>query len=38
MDLGNRVMRAAVRAEPYEHGLKSASKIGSSTAFRLAWT
>src|SRR5216683_2527628 len=23
---------------PYEHGLKSASKIGSSTAFRLAWT
>ena len=23
---------------PYEHGLKSASKIGSSTAFKLAWT
>src|SRR6266851_579001 len=23
---------------PYEHGLKSASKIGSSTSFRLAWT
>ena len=23
---------------PYEHGLKSASKMGSSTSFRLAWT
>src|SRR5258708_3067600 len=23
---------------PYEHGLKSASKIGSSPSFRLAWT
>ena len=23
---------------PYEHGWKSASKIGSSTAFKLAWT
>src|ERR1035437_10208271 len=23
---------------PYEHGLKSASKMGSRTAFRLAWT
>ena len=23
---------------PYEHGRKSASKIGSSTSFRLVWT
>src|SRR6266567_6632938 len=23
---------------PYEHGLKSASKMGSSTSFKLAWT
>ena len=23
---------------PYEHGWKSASKMGSSTSFRLAWT
>ena len=31
-------MCAPVRAEPIEHGLKSASKMGSSTSFRLAWT
>jgi hypothetical protein len=38
MNLGHRVLRAPVRTNPYEQGLKSASKMGSSTSFRLAWT
>ena len=38
VDLGDRVLRARFGRNPYEHGLKSASKMGSSTSFRLAWT
>ena len=33
MDLGDRVLGSAPRAEAIGHGLKSASKIGSSTSF-----
>ena len=39
VDLGDRVVCAPrFGRNPYEHGLKSASKMGSSTSFRLAWT
>ncbi len=38
MDLGTASCARRFGRNPYEHGLKSASKIGSSTAFRLAWT
>jgi hypothetical protein len=38
VDLGERVVGAAARAEPYEHDLKSASKLGSSTSLSAAWT
>jgi hypothetical protein len=36
VNLGDRVMRPAFGANPYEQGSKSASKIGSSTVFRAA--
>jgi hypothetical protein len=42
---GREVMDSAIAScarrlgrNPYEHGWKSASKMGSSTSFRLAWT
>ncbi|GAA3469212.1 hypothetical protein [Nonomuraea roseola] len=38
VDLGNGVVRSPVGAKPYEDGRKSASKMGSSAALRLAWT
>ena len=38
MDLGDRVLGPALRTEAVVHGLKSASKIGSSTSLRAACT
>ena len=38
VDLGDRVLGAPFGRNPYEHGKKSASKIGSSTSFSAVWT
>ena len=35
MDSADCILRPAVRQNPYEHGLKSASKIELDTSFRL---
>jgi hypothetical protein len=38
MHLGDGVMGSAFRADPWEHGRKSAAKIGSNTSLRAACT